>query len=509
MGNIQTRKTQLGRIGLTCGLALLMVLTGCGGSSGGNSSNQPSAPAHGGQISVAGLGTNESVTLENNSGNAVTIAANGVANFPASWTTTANYLITVKSHTPNLTCAATQASGSLDAAEALVSVSCSPGSKTDLYSFDGQYAVNPNLPTAGVIVDNAGNLYGTTFSGGSGGNGVVFKLSAGAQGSYQLTNLSEATIFTGPTPEATGQLWIDNAGALYGVETNGGDNNLGSVFKLIPNASGTYDKVTLYSFRDNGDGAHPYGGVVQDQAGNLYGATSRWTASSTIYKLSPTSATTYGFSVLHTLDPTTEGDNILGRLVLDQSGNLYGVANQGGSPNDAGSAFRVTPSGQLTVLHTFPTGNNDGAGPMGSLTLDAAGNLYGTTTGGGTSSKGTVFKLSADGHGGYTESVLYSFAGLPDGEMPSTGVVLDNMGNLFGATTNGGDQGRGVVYRLTPNGQNGYDETVLYSIATPASPSGYHGGTSYGELFLDSSGNLFGTTVNDGANNYGSVFLIN
>ncbi len=169
-------------------------------------------------------------------------------------------------------------------------------------------------------------------------------------------------------------------------------------------------------------------------------------------------------SVLHTFDQTTGYDSVAG-LILDGSGNLYGVTVDGGD-NFYGTAFELSPNGRggwtQTVLHSFGAGT-DGAYPEGTLIWDGAGNLYGTTTYGGTNNVGSVFELSPNGSGGWTEALLYSFNnnGL-DGTYPYAGVTFDSAGNLYGTTFNGGTYHYGSLFELTPIVGESWTETVLH-----------------------------------------------
>jgi uncharacterized repeat protein (TIGR03803 family) len=476
----------------------LLAITGCGGG------NTP-GPSYNNRIVASGLASNESVTLENNGAAAVTLTANGTSTFPANWSAGSTYAVSVKSHTPNITCSTSQATGTLGTADVTVHVSCSAGTKSILYSFTGNQNDGAS-PYTGLIMDSVGNFFGITGDGGSQGSGTVFKLIPDGSGGYSDLILDS---LTPPSPAPlqlpTGRLLRDSTGALYGVMPYGGTTNNGAVFKLTPAINGSYTESILYSFTGGSDGAYPFAGLVQDSAGNLYGATTAGASGGTIFKLSPNHSGGYDFSVLHTFTQATEGDYIYGTLLLDAAGNLYGVTMVGGPNNGAGTVFKLAPDQSLSVLHTFAADPSDGGNPWGALVMDSSGNLFGTTTAGGAHGKGTVFKLTSDGHGGYNESVLYSFAsGDTDGEAPYAGVVVDHQGNLFGITTMGGIGGHGVVFKLRPNGDGTYSETMLYSLA--ATISDY--GAGYGELLLDSAGNLYGTVRDGGANNYGYVFMI-
>src|SRR6266852_6299094 len=253
----------------------------------------------------------------------------------------------------------------------------------------------------------------------------------------------------------------DAAGNLYGTTLRGGSLGSGTVFKLDPAGKET----VLYSFTDTGspaDGLDPYAVPVMDAAGNLYGTTSAALALGvlgTVFKID----TAGNFTVLHFFTGS-DGCCLTGGVIIDAAGNLYGTAGGGGSFG-GGTVFKLDPSGNATVLYSFK-GGSDGAAPAGGLIMDAVGNLYGTTGAGGSSNAGTVFKLDPSGN----ETVLYSFKGGNDGASPGLGsLIRDVAGNVYGTTPVGGSGactganqglgGCGIVFKLDPAD----NETVLYS----------------------------------------------
>jgi uncharacterized repeat protein (TIGR03803 family) len=259
----------------------------------------------------------------------------------------------------------------------------------------------------------------------------------------------------------------------------------------------------LYGFQGGKDGANPYAGVTLDSAGNLYGTTVYGGGGNCHY------GTNRGCGTVFKLD-TTGKETILrsftgvlkfpyGGVVLDSAGNIYGTTSQGGDPKcSCGAVFKLDSAGKETVLHTFK--GTDGANPYANLILDAAGNLYGTTAG-GTTTAGTVFKLDATGE----ETVLHNFqGGTKDGSSPYAPVILDAAGNLYGTTSAGGARrgGRGTVFQLSKGGK----ETLLFKFG-----GGSNGGTPYSGLVMDADGKLCGTTRNGGAFGYndGVVFSLN
>lgn len=298
-----------------------------------------------------------------------------------------------------------------------------------LYSFSG--GSDGSEPNGSLVQDTAGNLYGTTGNGGTYGLGVVFKLTASGKEKV-LHSFKGGT--DGANPESG--LIRDAAGNLYGTTNLGGAQDFGVVFKL--NSSGK--EIVLHVFAGGADGADAPSAVTEDGAGNLFGITYYGGAygAGTIFELAPSG----NESVLYSFTGGTDG-NPDTALVEDEAGNLYGAARGGGGP---GEVFELTSSGTENVLHDF--GWADGSDPRGNLVRDGAGNLYGTTFYGGAFGYGVVFKLDSSDN----ESVLYSFTGGTDGANPQAGLVEDPAGNFYGTTYNGGAYGLGVVFTLDSSG---------------------------------------------------------
>jgi uncharacterized repeat protein (TIGR03803 family) len=362
-----------------------------------------------------------------------------------------------------------------------------------LYSFTG--AADGANPWATLIRDGAGNLYGTTQAGGSNGVGTVFELDASGAETvlYSFTGGAD-----GGLPLAG--LVRDEAGNFYGTTFFGGASacGCGTVFKLDPT---TGKETVLYSFTGYPvDGATPEAGLVRDRVGNLYGTTSSGGAygDGIAFKLDMTGKETR----LHTFTGGADGASSVGDLILDGAGNRYGTTFFGGG-GEFGGVFKLNKTGKLTLLHTF-TGTPDGQQPHGGVIRDAAGNLYGTTSFGGAHGWGTVFKLDNTGK----ETVLYSFTEGADGGRTRGGsLVRDPAGNLYGTTFSGGSgscqavfygAGCGVVFKLNQAGK----ETVLHSF------TGADGAQPRAGLLRDKAGNLYGTTTKGGASGNGVVFKI-
>lgn len=314
-----------------------------------------------------------------------------------------------------------------------------------LYNFAG--GSDGIKPEAGVIADSAGNLYGTTNKGGSGKEGTVFRLAPDGT-EIVLHNFAGTLKGDGGWPLAG--LIKDGAGNLYGTTRIGGFvYNAGTVFMVAPDGTLTL----LHSFAAGSDGYWPYAGVIRDKEGNLYGTTSYGKAYGTVFKLAPDGTNT----VLHNFTGGSDGRLPMAPLLKDTSGNLFGTTAAGGGAGCAygcGTAFKVAPDGKEKVLYAF-TGGSDGGDPLAGLVADSVGNLYGTTEIGGSNDFGAVFKLAPDG----VESTLHSFAGGSDGTSPRAGVIRDEVGNLYGTTSRGGTHSRGTVFRVAPDGT----ETVLHS----------------------------------------------
>lgn len=393
------------------------------------------------------------------------------------------------------------------------------------------------FPYAGLVFDREGNLYGTTEQGGdlinNYGTGVVFKVSPSGEETVLYTFCSQTGCADGQWPIAG--LVFDQKANLYGTTYYGGITGNGAVFKLTPKGKETvlYSFCPRSGFSCT-DGENPWAGVVFDQKGNLYGTTRSGGAYNkdcdfgcgVVFKLSPQGDETVLYSFCELTD-CADGEEPYGGVVLDQKGNLYGTTYTGGNnknsdchPAGCGVVFKVTPEGKETVLYRFCSKKNctDGANPLAGLVLGRDGNFYGTTVAGGLRNQtyclgtcGVVFKLTPQGK----ESVLYRFCGQDkcvDGDEPAAGVVFDRNGNLYGTTYYGGAfsnrtcspyiAGCGVVFKLTPQGK----ESVLYSFC--AQDNCADGALPEAGVIFGKNGGLYGTTQNDGANSGGVVFKI-
>ena len=280
---------------------------------------------------------------------------------------------------------------------------------------------------------------------------------------------------------------------------------------LAPGAWAQSKYKTLYKFKGGNDGGSPQAGLIFDQTGNLYGTTMGGRGGA-VFELTPQQDGSWTESVLYrfcSLTNCADGEEPLASLIFDRAGNLYGTTLEGGDYCwQCGTVFELTPNldGSWTekVLHSF-TGNNDGALPVVGLIFDQAGNLYGTTSAGGNNDGGVVFELTPQQDGSWTESVLYRFCSLTncaDGEEPLASLIFDRAGNLYGTTWLGGSDCSicGTVFELTPNLDGSWTEKVLHSF-------NYNDGRQpkAGPIF-DQAGNLYGTTWAGGNHDEGVVF---
>jgi uncharacterized repeat protein (TIGR03803 family) len=363
-------------------------------------------------------------------------------------------------------------------------------------------------PNGGMVFDNLGNLYGTTHFGGTYGYGTVFELLPSKNGGWSEKLLHSFINNSQDGLEPDAALIFDSKGNLYGTTSGGGaygnnfKTNGGTVFELSPTSGGVWTEKVLHSFQENGkDGYSLITALTLDAAGDLIGTTAEGGTAygGTVFKLSPASGGTWTERILLNVNGKNGTGPATG-VISDSAGNLYGTTAIGGSGSGCqitrcGTVFELSlqPGGMWTekVLYNFNNTTTDGQSPN-SLIFDTNGNLYGTTYYGGTYGHGTIFELSPSVGGGWTEKLILSLDGSGTGDTP-VGLILDSAGNLYGETyTN--------VLELTP-AAGGWTEKVLYTFAK---------NTSYGSsgVILDSSSNLYGETWAGGAYNLGTVFEV-
>jgi len=305
-------------------------------------------------------------------------------------------------------------------------------------------------------------------------------------------------------------------------------NGCGTVFELSPKAGGRWSEKVLHSFAGGSDGSLPQGGLIFDKGGNLYGTTTGNVGScthtpyvdcGTAFELTRHEGGSWTQTVLHTFSYNgVDGYAPYGSLVFDRFGNLYGGTFWGGTYYD-GTAFKLTPNkgGNWTEnVYSFYWGKGVNGGGPGSLILDAAGNLYGTTSLGGSSYSGAVFQLTP-ASGSWIETTLYNFDVYSTGDAPNTSLIFDAAGNLYGTNVYGGTGSTvclwfgggtksascGTVFKLSPVGDGTWTATTLHSFG-----NGTDGQVPYAGVIRDASGNLFGTTSSGGAYGGGTVFEI-
>ena len=380
-----------------------------------------------------------------------------------------------------------------------------------LHAFSGG---DGEQPRADLVFDAAGNLYSTTAAGGIGncwvyggnGCGTVFKLAPNPDGSW-----TESVLYRFTGGEDGANPWstpvFDAAGNLYGTTMYGGTYGYGTVYTLVPNPYGSWTQSVLYSFMGGTDGNQPYT-LAFDTAGTLYGTT--WYGGTygygTVYTLVPNPDGSWTQSVIYSFTGGKDGGYLLRDcgLTFDAAGNLYSAALSGGAYG-YGVTFELTPKSgggwKEKVLHTFV--GTPAKVPAYAPIFDAAGNLYGTTSAGGTQDAGTIYKLTPASAGKWTYKVIHIF-NVSNGADPLW-IKFDTAGNLYGTTYGGGTVGCegtcGTVYKLTPNPDGSWKETIVHRF------KGSDGGQPEG-LVLDSAGNLYGLTAYYGAYGAGVVFEI-
>jgi len=350
-------------------------------------------------------------------------------------------------------------------------------------------------PSAGMLIDRGGRLYGPTST--VSAFSTAYKLSPAGE-DWVLSSLHEL-------PDGANAFVFGPDGAIYGTTSYGGQGDCsegggcGTVFKLQPPASTCrstscpWIETVLYRFQGGTDGWFPSSGVVFDRVGNLYGVTAHGGTGTgncdgigcgTVYELSP-SSNGWSETVIYNFQGADDGWWPVAGLIIDAAGNLFGTTLSGGP--GGGALYELSPShgGWFeTNLHEFV--GNDGTYPVGTLTFDASGNIYGVTTGGGTGGGGTVFELAHPGN--WTYSVLYDFAEFAGPDAP---LSFDSQGNIYGVTVEGGVNGYGSVYKLSSsNGSWVLTDLHDFNITDGMNPNG--------GLVLDANGNIYGTAMNGG-----------
>jgi uncharacterized repeat protein (TIGR03803 family) len=361
-----------------------------------------------------------------------------------------------------------------------------------------------------VTIDASANIYGTTSGCGVYGGGIVFRLTPGSRGQWAETilhNFGWQNDGAGPL----GGVTLSPSGSLYGTTQVGGAYDAGTVFGLALAPHG-WKETTLYSFNHHDLACCPWGNLILDPEGNLYGT------GGSAFEVSPD---TKGWTetILHDFTGNNgDGSAPYAGPIRDATGNLYGTAHYGGGgpicADGCGTVWELSPptsddasagaAWKERILHRFGYSDDDGVWPsLGQLAMDSEGNLYGAA-GGGKLPHGVVFKVARVTDGSnvkWRETILYNFTGGADGDGPGGGVILDSAGNLYGTTIAGGN-GNGVVFELSPQADGSWTYTLLHTFI------GSDGSQPDANLTLGPDGKLYGTAATGGANGGGVVFQI-
>jgi uncharacterized repeat protein (TIGR03803 family) len=327
------------------------------------------------------------------------------------------------------------------------------GVHTVLYNFTG--GADGGEPYKGVTLDAQGNLYGTAVTGGGGscegGCGVVYKL-ANSGGTWTQSVIHAFTGGNDGSGPGSG-LTFDKHGNLYGTTPTGGVKGQGVIYQLKPEAS-AWTLSVLHTFTGGSDGAGGSAGrLIFDASGNIYGVATVGGADGdgTVFEMLIVQGK-WQLKTLYAFKDQPDGALPYGGVILDKSGNLYGTTYYAGA-NDVGTVYKLTRGSNSwaeTVLYSFK-GGADGSSPISTLVADSAGNLYGTTSdGGGGCGCGVIFKMTPKANGGWVESVPYRFTGAPKPGFAYNGMVVDSSGNCYGTTVHGGTTNDGTVYKFTP-----------------------------------------------------------
>ena len=326
------------------------------------------------------------------------------------------------------------------------------------------YNNDGGFPFAGLTMDTKGNLYGVSYLGGSQSGvccGEIFQLTPeNGTWSFKVLHTFRGPVYDGEAP--SGSVVFDASGNLYGTTQLGGFDGCGVVYELSPTQQGEWEETIIHSFNhfpvQNNDGCLPSSALLFDAAGNLYGTTQQ------------------GGGILYNNEVNCDN-------------------------NGCGSVFKLTRSEtggwRESVIHSFPEGSNDGINPYGGLVIDKAGHLWGTTLS-GTSSEGTVFELTPAENGTWAETTLFNFTGNSTGTEPYAGLTIDPAGNLYGTTFYGG-AGAGTVFELAPQGNGQVTETLIHEFTPCGSTKCPDGLFPFGGLIFDASGDLYGTATLGGA----------
>lgn len=378
-------------------------------------------------------------------------------------------------------------------------------SKRILYSFrggDGAY------PVSSLVLDAAGNVYGTTSAGGTGtgcdGNcGTVFELTS-SSGVWTENTIYDFSNDGSDAYRPSVGVVFDSVRNLYGTTSNSGANGCGVIYQLVPSGGG-WTENTLHRFAGgSNDGCIPHALTFNPETGNLYGATQSGGPSTggVVFELTPGLGGGWNYAVIYYFQNNApDGLAPLSSLTLDGSGNLYGTTN-GGGVYGFGTVFKLTPTDSgwtETIIYNFTSGH-DGAGPQSPVIFGPDGNLYGSTAQWGANNVGILYMLTPT-KGYWTIHVIHTFTGGWDGAYPTpSGLITDSAGSLYGTTSLGGIYNYGTAFKVVKAGSR-WKETVLHAFTNKRD-----GEYPFGGLVFDSAGNLYGSAGQGGAGGYGIVF---
>jgi uncharacterized repeat protein (TIGR03803 family) len=390
----------------------------------------------------------------------------------------------------------------------LMSASAQTGTYKVLHNFtgtsDGAYPVTP------LALDKAGNLYSMTGGAGSGsgcptfGCGTAFELSQ-RNGHWGVMPIAEFSSSNGNTPGPIGSIVVDAKGNVYWTDQAGGDPSCdcGAVLELTK-TGGVWTQTTLYSFLGGSDGRGPDSGLVQDKTGNLYGTTGSGGSANngTVFELVLNPDASWTYKLIYSFTSQLDGGFPLGQITVDAAGNVYGTTG-GGGLFSYGTVYKLSPSSggwTLTTIYNFTLDFGNQQQQLG-VAIDGKGNLYGVTQYGGEYQLGTVYQLTP-AVGYWNQSVLHTFTGNNDGAFPRGQLTIDQSGAVYGTAVYGGIHQFGTVYKLVRAKSGQWNAHVLHSFG------GVDGDAPENGVAVDSSGNIFGSAVSGGTFGFGVAFEI-
>lgn len=367
-------------------------------------------------------------------------------------------------------------------------------------------------PVTSLALDSAGNIYGLTGDGGTsldcpfyGGCGTAFEMSQ-KNGRWALTPIAQFSSLNGNLPDAIGPIVVDSKANIYWAFSEGGDPgcDCGSVEKLT-RSGGIWSETTLHAFLAGAtDGHNPQSGLVKDAAGNLYGSTLYGGPNNygILYQLSPAAGGAWTYNVIYQFTSQLDGAAPSGSLASDPAGNIYGTTT-GGGLYGYGTVFKLSPSSSgwtLTTIYNFTLDFGNQQTQQG-IAIDSKGSLYGVTQNGGEYQLGTVYQLTPT-VGFWNQTVLHTFTGNNDGAFPRGPLTIDQSGAVYGTAEFGGIHEFGTVFKLVRGKSGQWNAHALHSFG------GTDGNLAINGVTIDQSGNLFGSTISGGTLGFGVVFEI-